>query len=54
MSEEEKLEQLLDKVRMGIPIGFTESLEVIEYQENIKKNKKKSFVRRIVDWFNCS
>ena len=54
MSEEEKLEQLSDKVRMGIPIGFTEALEVIEYQENIKKNKKKSFVRRIVDWFNCS
>jgi hypothetical protein len=54
MSKEEKLEQLSDKVRMGIPIGFTEALEVIEYQKNIKKNKKKSFVRRIVDWFNCS
>lgn len=54
MSEGEKLEQLLDKVRMGIPISFTEALEVIEYRENIKKNKKKSFVRRIIDWFNCS
>ena len=50
----ERLEQLSDKVRMGMPIDFTEALEVIEYQENIKKNKKKSFVRRIVDWFNCA
>lgn len=49
-----RLDQLSDKVRMGIPIGFTEALEVIEYQENIKKNRKKSFVRRIIDWFNCA
>jgi hypothetical protein len=50
--KDERLEQLSNKVRMGIPIGFMEALEVIEYQENIKKNKKKSFVRRIIDWFN--
>ena len=52
--KDERLEQLSNKVRMGIPIGFMEALEVIEYQENIKKNKKKSFVRRIIDWFNCA
>ena len=50
----ERLEQLSDKVRMGIPIDFLETLEVIQYQENLKKSKKKSFVRRIVDWFNCA
>ena len=47
MSKEEKLEQLSDKVRMGIPIGFTEALEVIEYRENIKKNKKKLLSERL-------
>ena len=52
--KDKRLEQLSEKVRMGIPIEFTEALEVIEYQENLKKNKKKSFVRRIVDWFNCA
>lgn len=52
--KDERLEQLSDKVRMGTPIDFMEALEVIEYQENIKKNKKKSFVRRIIDWFNCA
>ena len=50
--KDERLEQLSDKVRMGTPIDFMEALEVIEYQENKKKNKKKSFVRRIIDWFN--
>lgn len=52
--KDERLEQLSNKVRMGTPIGFMEALEVIEYQENIKKNKKKSFVCRIIDWFNCA
>lgn len=51
--KDERLEQLSYKVRMGIPIGFSEALEVIEYQENLKKNKKKSFVRKVMDWFNC-
>ena len=49
--KDERLEQLSDRVRMGIPIDFIEALEVIEYQENLKKNKKKSFVRRAYrDW----
>ena len=52
--KDERLEQLSDRVRMGIPIDLIEALEVIEYQENLKKNKKKSFVHRIIDWFNCA
>jgi len=52
--KDERLERLSDKVRMGIPVEFTEALEVIEYQENLKKNKKKPFVRRVIDWFNCA
>ena len=50
----ERLEKISDKVRMGIPIDLMEALEVIEYQENLKKNKRKSFVRRVIDWFNCA
>lgn len=37
--KDERLELLSDKVRRGIPIGFIEALEVIEYQESIKKEK---------------
>ena len=37
--KDERLELLSDKVRRGILIGFIEALEVIEYQESIKKEK---------------
>lgn len=37
-----RLEALSDKVRKGEPIGFGEALEVIEYQENLKKQKSPS------------
>jgi hypothetical protein len=36
----ERLEKLSDEVRRGTPIGFNEALEVIAYQEELKRNRK--------------
>jgi hypothetical protein len=36
---DKRLEELSDKVRRGIPIKMSEALEVVEYQEMLKKNK---------------
>jgi len=36
---DKRLEDLSDKVRRGIPIRMEEAIEVIEYQEMLKKNK---------------
>jgi uncharacterized protein YdcH (DUF465 family) len=36
---DKRLEELSDKVRRGEPIKMSEALEVVEYQEMLKKNK---------------
>lgn len=36
---DKRLEELSDKVRRGTPIKMEEAVEVIEYQEMLKKNK---------------
>ncbi len=36
---DKRLEELSDKVRRGTPIKMSEALEVVEYQEMLKKNK---------------
>jgi len=36
---DKRLEELSDKVRRGTPILMSEAIEVIEYQEMLKKNK---------------
>ncbi len=36
---DKRLEELSDKVRRGTPIPISEALEVVEYQEMLKKNK---------------
>ena len=46
-----RLEELSDKVRSGIPIDFTEALEVIEYQEELRKTKKPSLWDKFINWF---
>ena len=49
-----RLEELSDKVRMGIPIKFAEALEVIEYQEMLKAEreakKAKTLLGRMRRW----
>jgi hypothetical protein len=41
---------LSDKVRRGTPILMSEAIEVVEYQEMLKKNKV-PFTDRIVNFF---
>jgi hypothetical protein len=47
---DKRLEELSDKVRRGEPIKMSEVLEVVEYQEMLKKNKL-SFTDRILNFF---
>jgi len=47
---DKRLEELSDKVRRGTPILMSESIEVVEYQEMLKKNKV-PFTDRIVNFF---
>ena len=36
----ERLERLSDQVRRGIPIDFSEAIEVIDYQMKLKQERK--------------
>jgi len=48
----ERLETLSDKVRNGEPIHFYEAIEVIEYQEQLKQERKEnSFVGKVRKFF---
>ncbi len=47
---DKRLEELSDKVRRGEPIKMSEALEVVEYQEMLKKNKI-TLKDRIINFF---
>jgi hypothetical protein len=47
---DKRLEYLSDKVRRGTPIKMNEALEVVEYQEMLKRNKL-SFTDKILNFF---
>ena len=47
---DKRLEELSDKVRRGTPILISEAIEVVEYQEMLKKNKL-PFTDKIVNFF---
>jgi uncharacterized protein YdcH (DUF465 family) len=47
---DKRLEDLSDKVRRGEPIKMSEALEVVEYQEMLKKNKV-TLKDRIINFF---
>lgn len=51
---DKRLEDLSDKVRQGIPIDFSEAMEVIEYQSKLKQERldkaSNSFVGRFMRW----
>ena len=47
---DKRLEELSDKVRRGTPISMSEVMEVVEYQEMLKKNKL-PFTDRILKFF---
>jgi len=47
---DKRLEELSDKVRRGTPILMSEAIEVVEYQEMLKKNKL-PFTDRMLNFF---
>ena len=48
--KDNRLEELSDRVRRGIPISMEEAMEVIEYQEQLRKNKL-PYIDRILKFF---
>jgi hypothetical protein len=48
--KDNRLEELSDKVRRGNPISMVEAMEVIEYQEQLKKNKV-PYIDKILKFF---
>ena len=51
LMKDDRLEILSDMVRKGQPIDFSEAMEVINYQENLKlERKKNSFVYKVKRW----
>jgi hypothetical protein len=42
----ERLERLSDDVRRGFPVGFSEAIEVIEYQDQLNTQRKMTLWRR--------
>ncbi len=48
--KDDRLEELSNKVRRGIPISMVEAMEVIEYQEQLKKNKI-SHIDKVLKFF---
>ena len=48
----ERLERLSDKVRRGEPIGFSEAIEVIDYQKKLQQERKtNSWVYKVRRFF---
>ena len=46
------LEALSDKVRKGEPIGFFEAIAVINYQENLRREREANSLRgRLRSWW---
>ena len=52
--EVERLEKLSDLVRQGVPIGFAEGLEVIDYQSDLRGARKNSRLLRLKHWWKYS
>lgn len=48
--KDKRLEDLSDKIRRGTPVLMSEAIEVIEYQQMLRKNKV-SIKDRIINFF---
>ena len=48
--KDNRLEELSNKVRRGIPVSMVEAMEVIEYQEQLRKNKL-PFIDKVLKFF---
>ncbi len=50
--KDERLEMLSDKVRMGVPIDFSEAIEVVDYQMKLQQERKtNSWMNRVRRFF---
>ena len=50
--KDERLEMLSDQVRRGIPIDFSEAIEVIDYQQRLQQElKNNSWVYKLKRFF---
>lgn len=49
--KDNRLEELSDKVRRGIPISMVEAMEVIEYQETLRKNTNQTLKDKFINFF---
>ena len=48
--KDDRLEELSDRIRRGIPVAMSEALEVIEYQQMLRNNRV-SLKDRIINFF---
>lgn len=48
--KDKRLEDLSDKIRRGGPVSMSEALEVIQYQQMLRKNKL-SLTDKIINFF---
>lgn len=46
----ERLERLSNKVRRGMPVDFTEAIDVMAYQEILKEQRQHSLWKRFKHW----
>lgn len=55
MQRDEVLEALSDKVRKGEPVGFWEAIAVVNYQENLRREREaNSLVARLKRWLRAA
>lgn len=55
MQRDDTLEALSDKVRKGEPIGFFEAIAVVNYQENLRREREaNSIVARLKRWLRAA
>jgi hypothetical protein len=55
MQRDETMEALSDKVRKGEPIGFLEAIAVVNYQENLRREREaNTLVARLKRWLRAA
>jgi hypothetical protein len=55
MQRDETLEALSDKVRKGETIGFLEAIAVVNYQENLRREREaNTLVARLKRWLRAA
>jgi len=52
VTEKERLEELSDIARNGIPIDIHDVMAVIEYQEKLREKREKSLWSKLLSAFN--